>query len=216
MNSKFRFLIVFVLLISMQGISCFAKSSSCLKFEDVSGSGLYPFNLRMIDRTFFAGGFLFNPVTKANSDEKVEEFLHKLKEFGVSNIILLHVPSKKTRFQKVLDKKCQDLALKLIECRMNSVTVPTQTQTKIIFKAIGEGAYVHCMWGCDRTGAIIGKYLTEKKGFSGLKAWKAIIKNGTHAGKMGGFKKIPGNRNLLLYFWPEAKKEAPEVFSFYN
>jgi hypothetical protein len=170
----------------------------------------------MIDRTFFAGGFLFNPVTKANSDKKVEEFLLKLKDFGVKHIVLLHVPLKSDRFQELLAKKCKKLALNFIKCRMNSVTVPTEAQTKVIFEAISEGAYIHCMWGCDRTGAIIGKYLTEKKAFTPLKAWKAIIKNGSHAGKLGGFKKIPGNRNLLLYFWPGVGKESPEVFKFYK
>jgi hypothetical protein len=188
----------------------------CKKFDDVGGSASMPYNFRNIDDKLFAGGFLFNPVTKANSNEKVKEFLLLLKSYGVKNIVLLHVPLNEDRFTKDLGRLASECGLKLIKRRMNALQVPNEEQTNELLLAIEQGAYVHCMWGCDRTGAVIAKYLMEKHGFSGKKAWEAIIKDGSHAGKLGGFKVKPSNRNLLLYFWPEVKVESPEVFDHYR
>ncbi len=89
---------------------------------------------------------------------------------------------------------------------MNSEKVPDDEQTNTILEKLKKGAYLHCLWGCDRTGAIIAKYLTEICGYSGEEAFKAVIKNGSHAGKLGGFKQIKGNNLLIKYFW----KDGPQ------
>lgn len=189
-----------------------AADSICTKFEDVSGSGKYPFNFRIIDDKLFAGGYLFNPISKNNSDKKVRQYLKLLSDFGAKNIILLHVPAGENSFTKRLEELCRLENLNLLKMRMNAVEVPSESETKTIMQAIDSGAYVHCMWGCDRTGAIIGRYLVDRKNYKPEVAYNAIIKNGSHSGKKGGFKEIPGNRKLLLYFWPQAVLQAPAIW----
>lgn len=188
--------------------------SICEKQDDVGGSGVYPYNYRLIDNCLAAGGSLFNPVSKSNSDDKVCEYIRLLKKNGISSLMLLHVPLKDSLTPR-LEQCCQKEGMKLIKMRMNAEQLPNEEQTKHLMEAIAFGSYVHCMWGCDRTGAIIGKYL-RTKGYSGREALEAIVNNGTHAGKLGGFKRKSGNKNLLLYFWPEVKVEAPEIYKEFS
>lgn len=205
-------LCLFVSLLGAAGLC--AGQSLCEKFDDVNGKGKYPYNFRIIDNCLTAGGSLFDPVSKSNSDAKVCEFLQYLKSIGVRSLMLLHVPVKDSLTPR-LEKLCQKEDMELIKMRMNAEQLPTEEQTGYLMQAIASGSYVHCMWGCDRTGAIIGKYL-RTKGYSGAEALNAIVNKGTHAGKLGGFKRKPGNKNLLLYFWPEVKTEAPEVYKEFS
>ncbi len=191
-----------------------ADQSICEKFDDVNGSGKYPYNFRVIDKCLTAGGSLFNPVSKSNSDEKVVEYLRFLKGIGVNSLMLLHVPFKDALTPR-LETLCKQEGVELIKMRMNAEQLPTPEQTEYLMAAIASGSYVHCMWGCDRTGAIIGKYL-RSKGYSGKEALDAVVNKGTHAGKLGGFKKKSGNKNLLLYFWPEVVSEAPAIYSEFS
>ena len=188
--------------------------SICEKQEDVGGSGNFPYNYRLIDNCLAAGGSLFNPVSKSNSDEKVCEYIRFLKKTGINSLMLLHVPLKDSLTPR-LELCCQKEGMKLIKMRMNAEQLPTEEQTKYLMEAIASGSYVHCMWGCDRTGAIIGKYL-RTKGYTGKEALEAIVNKGTHAGKLGGFKRKSGNKNLLLYFWPEVEFEAPEIYEEFS
>lgn len=213
-----RKIIIYSLIITILSLSItLAKEESiCIKMDDVGGSGNYPFNFRIIDNTLFAGGNLFNPSTHANTNDKVKEYLLLLKSMGVKNIIALHVPSTDTKENDFLKKTAKDLGLNFFEFPMNSEKVPTEKETKKIMELISQKAYIHCMWGADRTGAIIAKYLCQVMGYSGYEAWQAVITNGSHAGKMGGFKQIYYNKKLLLYFWPDAQKENLKIFKTYN
>ena len=188
--------------------------SICEKQEDVGGSGVYPYNYRLIDNCLAAGGSLFNPVSKSNSDDKVCEYIRFLKKNGINSLMLLHVPLKDSLTPR-LEQCCQKEGMELIKMRMNAEQLPNEEQTKYLMDAIASGSYVHCMWGCDRTGAIIGKYL-RTKGYSGREALDAMVNIGTHVGKLGGFKRKSGNKNLLLYFWPEVKLEAPEIYEEFS
>ena len=189
--------------------------SVCVKQEDVNGSGKYPYNFRLIDNCLAAGGSLFNPVSKLNSDEKVCEYIRFLKNLGINSLMLLHVPLKTDSLTARLEACCKKEGMELIKMRMNAEQLPTNEQTEFLMNAIASGSYVHCMWGCDRTGAIIGKYL-RTKGYSGEQALEAIVNKGSHAGKLGGFKRKSGNKNLLLYFWPEVEKENPEIYNEFS
>ncbi|MFA6748731.1 MAG: hypothetical protein WCS82_02530 [Candidatus Riflebacteria bacterium] len=192
---------LFLLLISFGfPINLFA-GSVCVKYDKVNGNGDFPFNFRVIDNKFCAGGTLFNPITKqGNSKLKVLDHLRMLKKMGVKTIITLNVPLT-DKVTPLLSELCEQEALEHIKIRMTANEIPNEHQTQLIMNRIENGAYVHCMWGCDRTGAIIAMYLRLKHNYSGEDAYKAVIKGGSHSGKMGGFKEIASNNKLIRYFW---------------
>ncbi len=214
-----RFFIILSLILtcstlySSNNIASISKSI-CIKQEDVNGSGLYPYNFRIIDNCLAAGGSLFNPVSKINTDEKVCNYIRLLKKLGINSLMLLHVPLKDSLTPR-LEACCKKERMELIKMRMNAEQVPSPEQTDYLMQAIASGSYVHCMWGCDRTGAIIGKYL-RTKGYSGKEALDAIVNKGSHSGRLGGFKRKSGNKNLLLYFWPEVATEAPDIYKEFS
>jgi len=190
--------------------------SSCIKFDDVKGSGKYPYNFRVIDNRLFAGGNLFNPITLKNTPERVKKYLMLLKIIGAKNIIALNVPVNQGRELKLVKEFCAELGMNFYACRMNSETVPDNNQTETIMQMIEEGAYIHCNWGCDRTGAIIAKYLVLCKGYSGEEAFNAVISKGSHSGALGGLKQTPTYKKLVLYFWPEIASQNPEAAGRYH
>lgn len=208
-----RFL--FTAILCVFHFACCQAQSTVVKYADATGSGQVPYNFRVIDNSLLAGGYLFNPVKKNNSDEKVAEYLRLLKKMGATSLLLLHVPLRDS-FTDRLAEIAKHEKIQLVKMRMNAEQVPNSTQTSEIMQLIASGTYVHCMWGCDRTGAIIASYLRHRHGYSGKQAFEAIIGGGSHAGPLGGFKRVPGNLNLLLYFWPEVGKEAPEILAEYT
>lgn len=207
-----RFVIVFLCFLAAAGC---AAQSMAVKYADAGGSGGVPYNFRVIDGSLLAGGYLFNPVKKNNSDAKVIEYVRFLKKLGATSLLLLHVPLQDV-FTDRLSEICRRERMPLVKMRMNAAQLPDHDQTDQIMKLIASGTYVHCMWGCDRTGAVIARYLRNRHGYSGKKAFEAIIGGGSHAGPLGGFKRVPGNLSLLLYFWPEVGREAPEILAEYQ
>ncbi|HOD43020.1 MAG TPA: hypothetical protein PKL57_20900, partial [Candidatus Wallbacteria bacterium] len=156
------------------------------------------------------------PVTLANSPERVKKYLIFLKVIGAKNIIALNVPVTQGREIKMIKEFCAELDLNFYPCRMNSETVPDAEQTETLMRLIDEGAYVHCNWGCDRTGSVIAKYLVLRKGYSGEEAFKAVISKGTHSGTLGGLKQTPTYKKLILYFWPEVAEQSPATAGKYQ
>ncbi len=192
------------------------EPSACIKFDDVKGSGKYPYNFRVIDNKLFAGGNLFNPITLKNTPERVKKYLMLLKIIGAKNIIALNVPVNQGRELKLIKEFCDELNINFYACRMNSETVPDDEQTDALMSMIEEGAYIHCNWGCDRTGAVIAKYLVLRKGYSGEEAFNAVISKGSHSGSLGGLKQTPTYKKLVLYFWPEIAAQNPEAAGRYQ
>lgn len=221
MVRMFRFLVIGVLVLSLvlpasaQGN---ATGSVCIKGEAAQskGSGPLPYNFRAIDGRLFAGGTLFNPETWANDEPLVRRYVRDLRGRGVKTIITLHVPSGSDRFNDALRRICREEGLRWLPRRMTAEQVPDDRQTAELLAAIDAGAYVHCQWGCDRTGAMIAKYLRARCGWSGLDAWKAVVGGGSHAGPIGGFKKKPSYALLVTWFWPEVTRESPEICDIYR
>jgi len=210
-----RFLVFLLVWLVWHIFPALSAESHAEKFSDAGGSGAVPYNFRIIDGRLMAGGYLFNPVSKSNDDARVRDYLRFLRAKGANSVILLHVPLKDI-FTDRLASLCQQENMQLVKMRMNSEQVPDAAQTENLMQLIASGSYVHCMWGCDRTGAIIARYLRHQHDYTGRQAFAAIVGGGTHAGPLGGFKRTPANLNLLLYFWPEVASEAPEILSEYK
>jgi len=219
---SFVMLVILFSLISQSRIPAFATGdkskavSVCEKYSDCKGSGKYPYNFRSIDNKLFAGGNLFGPAVSKNNPAKVLQYLKLLKSFGVNAVILLNVPAGYNAESRTIEKYCGELGLEFYPCRMNAETVPDASQTEKLMRLIDGGAYVHCNWGCDRTGTVIAKYLVERMGYSGIDAFHAVIGGGSHSGKLGGLKQASSYKKLLLYFWPNVASEDPQVASKYG
>lgn len=216
---RFLAIVSFFLLLDRPAFSLGgATDSICIKGEaaQAKGSGPLPYNFRAIDGRLFAGGTLFNPETWANDETLVRRYVRDLRGRGVKTIITLHVPAGNDRFNNALKRICHEEGLRWLPCRMTAEQVPAERQTAELLEAIDAGAYVHCQWGCDRTGAVIAKYLRSRRGWSGADAWKAVVGGGSHAGPIGGFKKKPSYALLVTWFWPEVAVESRDVCDIYG
>lgn len=180
-------LLTFLLLLLL-ALPATAASSICVKYPtaEVSGTGPLPYNYRVIDRTIHAGGHPLNPTNSfGNSDEQVLAILARLKKQGVVTVIDLENTSGiQTRYAKLLSQS----GLKRLHLPLHIAKVPNDREWKEILVALKQPVYIHCKWGADRTGAIIGRYLVEVKGYESGTAYAAVISGGSHAGHKGGLK----------------------------
>jgi protein tyrosine phosphatase (PTP) superfamily phosphohydrolase (DUF442 family) len=156
-------------------------------YKKVWGKGPLPYNYRVIDGKIHVGGHPLNPGTSfGNSDRQTLGILKYLKSQGVETVIdLQNSQWIERRYKKLL----REVGIKRIHIPMHTSKVPTEKEWKKIKKAMQKPVYIHCKWGADRTGAIIGRYLVEEKGYTSKEAYQAVISGGTHAGPIGGLKK---------------------------
>ena len=189
------------------------STSSCIKMAE-------PFyNYRIIDNTLFAGGSFFKIHKQASGLKKsIERGLAELRKSGVLTVVKLNKQSEENAYAEGLEEKNLVTAagLNFFPCPIGSGHTPDASQTRFLLDLIDKKAFIHCTWGCDRTGAIIAKYLRVRKGYSGKAAWQAIIKGGSHSGNDGGFAKKEFNKENVLYFWPEVVRESPDVCAIYG
>ena len=145
-----------------------------------------PYNFRVIDEKVCAGGHPLGPNTNfGNSDEKVLSILFYLKTRGIKTVIdLENTKDIQSRYQRLLDTA----GLKRLHIPMNALKVPNKEEWKPIKKTMEKPVYVHCKWGADRTGAVIGRYLVEEKDFITEEAYRSVITGGKYAGPLGGLK----------------------------
>ncbi|OGC42296.1 hypothetical protein A2548_05165 [candidate division WOR-1 bacterium RIFOXYD2_FULL_41_8] len=190
------FLLVYLLLLS----SVWALTSEVVKSlsSQVQGLGPLLYNYRIIDKTIHAGGHPLNPVNNfKNSDQQVLTILKHLKDQSVEVIIDLENTQRiQARYAQLL----KQAGIRRIHLPMTESKVPTEKEWLIIKTAMQKPVYIHCKWGADRTGAIIGRYLVEEKGYTPQKALKAVQSSGSHAGRLGGLKNY---KKLIGFFWPD-------------
>ena len=145
-----------------------------------------PYNYRLIEEHLHAGGHPLGPANNfRNSDEQVLASLSYLKSKGVKTIIDLENTG---WVQKRYTQLLKQAGMTRIHVPMHETKVPSQKEWAIIKKAMAEPVYIHCKWGADRTGAVIGRYLVEVKGYPPQKAYEAVITGGSHTGPLGGLK----------------------------
>jgi protein-tyrosine phosphatase len=200
MNSRSIKSLILTVIISS---TVWAASSEVTTFsyKKVWGKGPLPYNYRIIDKKIHAGGHPFNPGTSfGNSDRQTLSILKYLKSQGVKTVIdLQNSQWIAKRYRKLLRKA----GIIRIHIPMHASKVPTQKEWQRIKKAMKKPVYIHCKWGADRTGAIIGRYLVEEKEYPSKEAYLAVITGGSHAGPIGGLKKGRLYRNLARFIWPD-------------
>lgn len=193
----------------------FAATSQVIKFpaKEINGTGPLPYNYRIIDDHIHAGGHPLNPRTVfMNTDKQVLSILNYLKSKGVKTVIDLENSFWiQARYEKLL----KQAGIKRLHIPTNAAKTPNAAEWKLIKTALKKLVYIHCMWGADRTGSIIARYLFEEKGYAPKDAWKAVTTGGTHAGVLGGLKKHRSYAKLVLFFWPNATKD-PDFIRYYS
>jgi protein tyrosine/serine phosphatase len=182
-------------------------SAGVVKFpaKDVYGKGPLPYNYRIIDGNIHAGGHPLGPIGYfRNTDEQVLNILSYLRSRGVKTIIDLENSWWiQRRYRKFLKKA----GIKRIHIPMHIRKMPNEGEWEQIKVAMEDPVYIHCKWGADRTGAVIGRYLVEENGYDPKEAWKAVITGGSHAGPLGGLKTSVFYRKLTIFFWPDSRYE---------
>lgn len=191
-------IIVLILIIALPSN---ATISNVTKFPtaEVRGKGPFPYNYRVIDQKIHAGGHPLNPSTWfRNTDEQALEILRYLKSKGVTTVIDLE---NTWWIQKRYKRLLKEANLKRLHIPMHAFKVPNAEEWKEIKEALKDPVYIHCKWGADRTGSVIGRYLVEEKGYSSPEAYKAVISGGSHAGYIGGLKQGPSYEKLKEFIW---------------
>lgn len=164
---------------------------------------LLPYNFRQIDTNIYAGGHPLGPENGLkNSDQQVQEILAGLKAKGVRQIIdLENTRSIQNRYEANLQKA----DLTRLHTPLSQLKVPTEKEWQMIRAVLQKPVYIHCKWGADRTGAVIGRYLVEEKGYNAQDAYAAVITGGKFAGPRGGLKQNPAYWRLKKFIWAVSK-----------
>ncbi|MEA3494015.1 MAG: dual specificity protein phosphatase family protein [Candidatus Margulisiibacteriota bacterium] len=179
-----------------------AEISNATKFPtaEIQGKGPLPYNYRIIDKSLHAGGHPLNPRTKfKNSDEQVWAILDHLVSYNVKTVIDFENSwAIQNRYKYFL----KHAGINRVHVPMHAFKLPNKQEWKKIKKAINEGpVYIHCKWGADRTGSVIGRYLVEEKGYAPEEAYRAVISGGTHAGYLGGLKTSWPFEKMKQFIW---------------
>ena len=104
--------------------------------------------------------------------------LKTLKSMGIHTIIDLRISPKQVKAEK---KTAEGMGFKWINIPMGK-EAPKQKQVdtflSTLAKAKGEPVFVHCQYGADRTGCMIGIYRVQVEGWTFEKTWQEMRKYG--------------------------------------
>lgn len=192
-NLKILVCLIFVLFygLTLNAIAFTAK--------ETAGAGPYPYNFHIIDDHIYAGGHPLNPGNNVrNSDKQVLSTLEYLRSLGVKTVIdLENTKSIQERYDKLL----RQVGLNRLHVPLNSSHMPDKREWAEILNAMRQPAYIHCKWGADRTGAVVGRYLVENHNFTSDQAYRSVISGGKYAGPLGGLKTGIFYKNLKNFIW---------------
>jgi len=194
-----------VALLLILSIPAGAAISEVTKFPtgEIRGQGPLPYNYRVIDSTIHAGGHPLNPSTEfRNTDEQALQIMEYLKSRGVKTYIDLE---NTWWIQKRYKRLLKQAGIQRLQVPMHAFKVPNEQEWEKIKEAMQEPVYIHCKWGADRTGAVIGRYLVEEMGYTSKEAYEAVITGGSHAGYIGGLKQGLPYENLKCFIWEGAE-----------
>ncbi len=184
---------------------CSSLNAAAFTAKEVAGTGPYPYNFHTIDDHVYAGGHPLNPRNNfGNSDKQALAILSYLKSLGVRTVINLEdTRSIRDRYTKLL----QSAGLNQLHIPLSVLHLPDQKEWGAIMIAMRQPVYIHCKWGADRTGAVVGRYLVEKYGFTPEQAYRFVISGGKYAGPLGGLKTgwIYNKLKNFIWFGPQEK-----------
>jgi hypothetical protein len=212
---KTRLAMLLVLWTVTLPVAILGAGSTCVTMGEAGADACWPYNARLIDGVLLAGGSPFGPTEPHRTPAEVAAIFAHLPRIGIRTVVILHVPAN-DRDIRLEERLAVSAGLRPIRLPMNAERVPTATETEMLLKIIGTKAYIHCQWGADRTGAVLAMYLRACCGYSGHAAWAAVIKGGSHAGRIGGLKIDPKYARMVKYFWPEVTREDPDVCRQYH
>jgi L-fuculose-phosphate aldolase len=136
-----------VLIVLFSAVAYGGNLSRCVKYDKslVSGEGPLPYNYRVIDGSFRAGGHPLDPVKDLKgSNDQTREILKYLRSKGVETVVdLQNDRGAEARYVRLLD----EFGIKRIHIPLNWLKVPSRKQWSQINAALDRPVYVHCKWG---------------------------------------------------------------------
>ena len=107
--------------------------------------------------------------------------LQKLKDTGVKTIVSLRNNKVLTASER---KKAEALGIKFVNIPLDGISKPSNDTIKRFLAVVqdpqAQPVFVHCQFGQDRTGTMIGIYREEAQKWSADKAYKEMVANGFH------------------------------------
>ena len=124
-------------------------------------------NFNQVDEHVYRGG-----------QPTMEQF-NDLAKIGVKTIIDLREPGKRSREE---EKAVTAAGMRYINVPMTGLTPPTDNEINRILNILEDAsagpAFVHCMRGADRTGAVIASYRIDHDGWDNDRALKEAMSRG--------------------------------------
>lgn len=157
---------------------CLARIAKSRRLKPVLSSDTF---ITVLDNVFSPRTFAMKKVGKnlyRGTQVELRE-IDKIAKKGINLVINLKFELPKTH--KKLKKKYIEKGIKYINMPLNPFKLDMK-QIENIFKVLKENLdkkmYIHCCFGKDRTGLVVGMYEKLLGNFNFMKVWDNLIKNG--------------------------------------